>query len=287
MINSKIPLLFVRYAPGSAGNFLISILQTSNKLPCWDIQVENSKSTLQFEEFFKNWFSKCFQPDLENHIKYEPHHPYQLDFVSAKHPRGDDLSVEEFIEELKNRQDQLFLSNIQCQQQTVMRLNKSNVPRWGLGNPIINIVVDSLSKKWFYKIRYIKLFGRDSNGWLSKENHPDYLLAKFKKIQFRNIYHFQISKFALLKNFVIGESAVLPFYDYNKLLEPTSNQHCKQYKVNLSNLLDPSTNVDTILWLFEQLELGEPNKKLIEWACNHYYQYNIAPININNRTIKN
>jgi hypothetical protein len=287
MINSKIPLLFVRYAPGAAGNFLISILQTSNKLPCWDIQVENSKSTLQFEEFFKNWFSKCFQPDLENHIKYEPHHPYQLDFVSAKHPRGDDLSVEEFIEELKNRQDQLFLSNIQCQQQTVMRLNKSNVPRWGLGNPIINIVVDSLSKKWFYKIRYIKLFGRDSNGWLSKENHPDYLLAKFKKIQFRNIYHFQISKFALLKNFVIGESAVLPFYDYNKLLEPTSNQHCKQYKVNLSNLLDPSTNVDTILWLFEQLELGEPNKKLIEWACNHYYQYNIAPININNRTIKN
>ena len=287
MINSKIPLLFVRYAPGSAGNFLISILQTSNKLPCWDIQVENSKSTLQFEEFFKNWFSKCFQPDLENHIKYEPHHPYQLDFVSAKHPRGDDLSVEEFIEELKNRQDQLFLSNIQCQQQTVMRLNKSNVPRWGLGNPLINIVVDSLSKKWFYKIRYIKLFGRDSNGWLSKENHPDYLLAKFKKIQFRNIYHFQISKFALLKNFVIGESAVLPFYDYNKLLEPTSNQHCKQYKVNLSNLLDPSTNVDTILWLFEQLELGEPNKKLIEWACNHYYQYNIAPININNRTIKN
>ena len=280
MINSKIPLLFVRYAPGSAGNFLISILQTSNKLPCWDIQVENSKSTLQFEEFFKNWFSKCFQPDLENHIKYEPHHPYQLDFVSAKHPRGDDLSVEEFIEELKNRQDQLFLSNIQCQQQTVMRLNKSNVPRWGLGNPIINIVVDSLSKKWFYKIRYIKLFGRDSNGWLSKENHPDYLLAKFKKIQFRNIYHFQISKFALLKNFVIGESAVLPFYDYNKLLEPTSNQHCKQYKVNLSNLLDPSTNVDTILWLFEQLELGEPNKKLIEWACDHYYQNNIAPINL-------
>ena len=287
MTVSKIPLLFVRYAPGSAGNFLISILQTSNKLPCWDIQVENYKGTPQFEDCFKNWFSKCFQPDLENHIKYEPHHPYQLDFVSAKHPRGDDLSVEEFIEELKNRQDQLFLSNIQCQQQTVMRLNKSNVPRWGLGNPIINIVVDSLSKKWFYKIRYIKLFGRDSNGWLSKENHPDYLLAKFKKIQFRNIYHFQISKFALLKNFVIGESAVLPFYDYNKLLEPTSNQHCKQYKVNLSNLLDPSTNVDTILWLFEQLELGEPNKKLIEWACNHYYQYNIAPININNRTIKN
>ena len=90
MIISKIPLLFVRYAPGAAGNFLIAILQTSNKLSCWDTQVENVKGTPQFEDFFKNWFSKCFQADLENHIKYEPHHPYQLDFVSAKHPRGDD-----------------------------------------------------------------------------------------------------------------------------------------------------------------------------------------------------
>ena len=67
MTASKIPLLFVRYAPGSAGNFLISILQTSNKLPCWDMQVENSKGTPQFEDCFKNWFSKCFQSNLEEH----------------------------------------------------------------------------------------------------------------------------------------------------------------------------------------------------------------------------
>jgi hypothetical protein len=285
---SKIPLLFVRYAPGAAGNFLISILQTSNKLPCWDIQVENSKGTPQFEDTFKNWFSKCFQPDLENHIKHEPHHPYQLDFVSAKHPRGDDLSVEQFIEELTTRQDQLFLNNIQHGQHTVMRLNKANIPQWGLGNCVINIVVDTPSKKWFYKTRYIKLFGKDNNGWwISKENHPDYLVAKFKKIQFHNPYRFEISKFAFLKNFVIGESAILPFYDYNKLLEPPSNQCCKQYRVNLSRLLDPSTNVDTILDLFEQLELGIPNKKLIEWACGYYHQNDIAPINSDNRTINN
>lgn len=284
MIASKIPLLFVRYAPGSAGNFLISILQTSSKLPCWDIQVENSKSTPQFEDCFKNWFSKCFQSNLENHIKHEPHHPYQLDFVSAKHPRGDDLSVEEFVKELKNRNDQLFLNNIQSHQQTVMRLNKPVVPRWGLGNSIINIVVDTPSKKWFYKTRYIKLFGKDNDGWISKENHPDYLAAKYKKIQFNNPYRFQISKFAFLKNFVIGEPAILPFYNYNKLLEPISNQYCNQYKLPLSNLLDPNTNVNVILDLFEQLDLGTPNKKLIEWACNHYYQNNIEPVNL---TIKN
>jgi hypothetical protein len=280
MIISKIPLLFVRFAPGSAGNFLISILQTSNKLPCWDIQVENSKGTPQFDDCFKNWFSKCFQSNLEDHIIHEPFHPYQLDFVSNKHPRGDDLSAEEFVEELKNRNDQLFLNNIQSYRQTVLRLNKSVVPQWGLGNSIINIVVDTPSKKWFYKTRYIKLFGKNNNEWISKENHPDYLVGKYKKIQFYNPYRFQISKFAFLKNFVIGEPAILPFYNYDKLLEPISNQYCNQYKLPLSNLLDPSTNVNAILHLFEQLDLGTPNKKLIEWACNHYYQNNIAPINL-------
>jgi hypothetical protein len=88
-----------------------------------------------------------------------------------------------------------------------------------------------------------------------------------------------MSKFAFLKNFVIGESAILPFYNYDKLLEPISNQYCNQYKLPLSNLLDPDTNVNVILGLFEQLDLGAPNKKLIEWTCNHYYQNNIAPIN--------
>lgn len=286
MTTPKIPLLFVRYAPGAAGNFLIAILQTSHKLPCWDGQVEQSKGTAQFEIVFKNWFSKCFQQDLENHIKHEPHHPYQLDFVSAKHPRGDDLSAEEFVEELKKRQDQLFLNNIDCGKQTVMRLNKPTIPQWGLGNSVVNIVVDKTSKKWFHKIRYIKLFGKDKDGWISKENHPDYLVAKFKKIQFRNPYCFQISKFTFLKNFIIGESAILPFYNYTKLLEPVTNQDCNQYQINLSCLINPNTSVDTMIWLFEQLDLGTPNKQLIEWACSYYYQYNVAPIDLSNRNTK-
>lgn len=278
MTTSKIPLLFVRYAPGSAGNFVISILQTSNKLPCWNTQVEQSKGTPQFDECFKNWFSKCFQSNLENHIKYEPHHPYQLDFISAKHPRGDELSAEQFVKELKNRNDQLFLNNIQNHQQTVMRLNKPVVPQWGLGNSIINIVVDKTSKKWFYKTRYIKLFGIDNNEWVSKENHPDYLSAKYKKIQFSNPYRFQMSKFAFLKTFVIGEPAILPFFNYDKLLEPVSNRYCKQYKLPLSDIINPKSNVKLMLNLFDQLDLGTPNKKLIEWACDHYYQNNVAPI---------
>ena len=47
--SSKLDLLFVRYAPGSAGNFLIAMLQTSDQLDCWNQQVDKSKNTDQFE----------------------------------------------------------------------------------------------------------------------------------------------------------------------------------------------------------------------------------------------
>jgi tetratricopeptide (TPR) repeat protein len=110
-MNNILPILFVRYAPGAAGNYLISLLQSSNMIDCWNQTVEQSKGTKNFKEIYQNWFSDSFQSDLENHLKFEPHHPYKLDFISAKYPRGDSLSKDEFVEELQKRNDELALSH--------------------------------------------------------------------------------------------------------------------------------------------------------------------------------
>jgi hypothetical protein len=281
MQTPRLDLLFVRYAPGAAGNFLIAMLQTSDQLDCWNQQVEKSKNTDQFELQFKSWFADCFKSDLNNHIKYEPHHPYQLDFVSAKHLRGDNLSTREFVDHLVQRNDQLFLNNIKSQHRTVMRLNKTVIPQWGMHNPVINIIVDSAAKKWFWVSRYVKLFGQDDKGYISKENHPEFLAAKYKKVWFNNPYQFCMSKFSFLRRFVIGESAIMPFYNYNKLLESETNQHCDQYKINLSELLDPKQGVNIVISLFNQLNLGQPNIELLQWAHNYYYNTNVKPLEKN------
>lgn len=278
MTTPKIPLLFVRYAPGAAGNFIISILQTSGKLSCWDLTVEESKQTDQFESKFKSWFEKSFQGDLANHLKYEPHHPYHLDFFSSKLPRGNDLSTEQFIDNLKSRNDTEFLTNIANNKRTVMRLNKPVVPLFGQGSPVVNVVVDPLSKKWFYRTRYIKLFGNDGQFWISKENHPEFLAAKFKKILFQNQYQFQVSKFTFFREFVIGEPAIRPFFDIDNLTEDSSNDSSQQLIVPLSVLFDQDTFLAKVVELFNTLDLGKPNLDLIKWAHRHYYEFNIKPL---------
>ena len=280
MHKNDLSLFFVRYAPGSAGNFLISILQTSNKLVHWANKVENSKNTPDVEKTFKQWFSDCFQHNLDNHLKFEPHHPYQLDFFSSKHPRGDDIDCHEFINLLEERQDQLFLENIRHNKLTTMRLNKPNIPLFGYGANVVNILVDEDAKKWFFRTRFIKLFGPGPSGWISKENHPEFLSAKYNTSLFQNKYEFPISKFALLKNFVINDPTIQCFFDSKQLVANSTNDNCPQYFINLSTLLTRDRLLKEIVVLFEKLDLGNPNLNLIEWAFDRYYQTNIAPIGI-------
>lgn len=276
----NIPILFVRYAPGAAGNFFISVIQTSLKVSCWNAEVQSAKGTDEFDIKFKQWFSRCFQPDLPNHLKYEPHHPYHLDFFSSKHPRGNELTAEEFVSKLIDRNDRKFLDNIDQKQLTVMRLNKSVVPVFGQGNTIINIIVDPPAKKWFYQTRYIKLFGQDSEGWVSKENHPDFLKAKFKKVLFQNQHHFQVSKFSFLRDFVIGEPSIQPFFSETKLLADPSNQTCQQLSINLSIIFNENQFLTTISSVFDQLNLGQPDLDLVRWAFRHYHNNDVTPIRI-------
>ena len=275
---NKLPILFVRYAPGAAGNFFISSLQTSSRVSCWNTQIEQTKHNEFFEQEFKKWFQNCFQSDLPNHIKHEPHHPYRLDFFSSKHPRGNDISISQFVEHLVVRNDHIFLDNIKRNQLTVMRLNKPVIPLFGYGNTVINIIVDPPAKKWFYHARLIKLFGHDHNhGWITKENHPEFLAAKFKNILFRNQYYYKCSKFKFLKDFVVGEPAIRPFFSETSLLQDSSNNFCKQISINLSVIFDKNLFLSTMIEIFKTLELGQPNLALLEWIHDHYAKINICP----------
>ena len=269
-------LFFVRYAPGAAGNFLISLLQTSNKLAHWDKEVEKSKSSENFKETFLNKFYTNFGTDLNNHLMFEPHHCYDLDFISAKHPRGDDLTFEQFIDCLEERKDQLLQHLIQ-KKQPVLRLNKPNIPLFAQGSSVVNIIVDQISVKWFNRIRFVKLFDYKNGQGISKENHPEYLRAKFKKILFNNQYQFDESKFGFIKHKVINDPFTQKFFNENDLLQHPSNNTCNQYSINLSNILNPEKTQKTVLEIFEFFDLGIPDLELVDICAKHFYNNNVLP----------
>ena len=270
-------LLFIRYAPGACGNFLISLLQSSPQVSCWNLELQNSKHTQDFKNNFVNWFDGCFTYDLDDHLKREPHHPYKLDFISAKHPRGDELSAEQFINELKTRNDTAFLESIENGLYTTLRLNKVKVPLYAYNSTIINIILDQASLPIFYKLRLKKLFGKQDNSWIKKEEHPEYLKYKYSKIQFDNTYKFDIDDDTFYNKFVIDRPYTSQFESIDAVTNHASNQECKQIFVNLSDLL--STQVfDIVEDIFQQLNLGVPDKELVEHCYQRYYQTNIEPI---------
>jgi hypothetical protein len=273
-----VKLLFVRYPPGGAGNFLISLLQIDPQVASWDPELQRSKGTAKFSCNYQSWFAQHFQPDLDNHLKYEPHHPYQLDFVSAKHPRGDELTRTEFVTNLQQRGDKEFLSNIDNNLFTVMRLNKPQIPVWGQEQICVNITVDTAAGSWFRKTRYLKLFGRERDHWISKENHPDFLKAKFKIVHFKNQYEFNMPRNKFYREFVAGEPAILPFYNIDALLAPPSNRSCDQMSIPLSHVLDVEKMIQHLQQIHAIMGLDSVDQGLVRWAHNHYCQTNVIPL---------
>jgi hypothetical protein len=275
-MNNILPILFVRYAPGASGNYLISLLQSSNMIDCWNQTVEQSKGTKNFKETYQNWFSDSFQPDLENHFKFEPHHPYKLDFISARYPRGDSLSKDGFVEELQKRNDELFLKNIQNNKTTILRLNKIQIPKFSYGATVINIVIDPLSQRMFHRMRSKKLFGIENGFWISKENHPEFVEPKYGKMRFNNPYQFDISKYKFLKNFIIDRPYTSKFGTKESITSAEGNDQVTQYFVTLSDLL--SVNIFHVLEeLFHLLGLGIMDKDLVQYCYERYYQTSISP----------
>jgi len=269
--------MFVRYAPGSCGNFLISMLQISDCIAHWYDHVEKCKGQEIFDTIFFDQFKKNFTNDSANHLKNEPHHPYQLDFFSAKMPKGNDIDLDDFINCVQQRSDQSLIDSWARGQFTVFRLNKSNVPKFGYGSTVINIVIDVASQAWLNRCRLIKLFGKKQGAWISKENDPEFLKYKFKSVSVQNQYQFNMPNFSFIRRCVIQEPVIQLFQSERDLMQHESNLYCDQSFLLLGDILDKQKFMSVLHKLYDDLELGPVHQNLVDKCYDHYYHTNILP----------
>lgn len=277
-MNQPADIIFVRYCPGAAGNFIISLIQLHPGVAHWDINIERHRAQMQDHDL-RAWFHDHFNSDLANHLKHEPHHPYQLDFVSSKYPRGDDISWPEFLQ-LSHERNDLALAQAMAQRRpVVLRLHKSRIPDWAVAPRIINVIADPASHRWLHRTRLTKLFGFDGTHWISRENDPDFLRHKFRHIQFQNTYRFQRSAFGFIREHVIREPVVDLFKSPDRLLAHDSNRLVpQQFMLNLSSLFDHASFQQMVSDLYTYLELGQPNLDLATQFYQHYWRTNIEPV---------
>jgi hypothetical protein len=279
-MDNKKKFLVVRFAPGSGGKFLSTLLQCSNSVHAWDKELTEAKKENSHSKILSYIASK-FTKNFKDWQKNEPEVPYQTDFVSNRFPRGDNITFDE-------AQDLLLLdAKYQSDYNNVgfvnLILNKSQVPAWLWDNSVlVNILIDTPeSKKWFYRARFAKQFIKINNNYIVKQEHETFCSPKRSKLAeaFDNEKIFHGSWHAFAKKYIVGDKIGKMFTDARAVTSHPTNTRVENLFFNLSNFLDEHTFVEQIKALCIQLGIESPDLLLLSNAFKHYQSLHESQLN--------
>jgi hypothetical protein len=260
----------VRFAPGSAGKFCSILLQLSPDVNAWDQALSlakgNSPATL---EYFKTKFTKNFKDWQKN----EPEITYQTQFVSNRFPRGDEISHEQALTNLKN--DLYFNEHYNNNKRIVLISNKSRVPDWIQQHcDMVNIHIDTIHiKKWVHRARYNKLFLETDPGvFILKQEHPDYCSSHRSQLakQFQNQHTYFGTKFSFLKHCVLNDPLTKMFTNYQNIVSDTTNATVTQHRLLLTKMLNPKECFNELQSICNRLDIGCPEQSLVMDILTYY-----------------
>jgi hypothetical protein len=161
---SKIELpkfLVMRFAPGSAGNFLTSLLQCSDGIGHWDEHLERNKSDTDWLKYFQ----EVYVSDLSQWLNYEPLNRQNLgvrEIFSAIYERGNYLSIDQFAEQEKKHCTDFYFDLKSQQKYIPVFWQKNYFPEYFANATFINIMLDGSSLRWFDRSFYKKHFFIDT-----------------------------------------------------------------------------------------------------------------------------
>lgn len=137
-------LLFVQYAPGAGGRFLIVCCTTSNRVANW-LPVDLPDPVEFTTERFCN-------PIYSDHMKTEPKPPYSMGWFTRQYPftRGDNLSRKQAEKLLLT--DEVIANELSHNRFIPEYYGKHYFPKWFNGK-VITLVNDTQSDVWLLERR--------------------------------------------------------------------------------------------------------------------------------------
>jgi len=231
--------LAIRFAPGAGANFLISVLQCSNGVGHWIPELEYNKDQTNWLEYFQEVFSSNLgswldrEPASRNHLGVK-------EIFSAKFPRGNNLSVEDFAQQEAKCCSPHYFDLKNKNAYIPVFWNKVYVPDFFASATYINIMLDRSSLKWFdrsvyYKHYNIESINVDGSVTVRCEEH----LPKWHPKNF-NFGNQHIKTFPSYRKFLQEE--IFANHWRQQYLDPscfdTTPKNQPQFTINLSDILD-------------------------------------------------
>jgi hypothetical protein len=236
--------IVTRFAEGSAGRFFSCCLQLSPNISSWNTNsLELDKNSKEFQQSMIDYFDACFPFDRLLHLRNEPDVPYVCDFYSGRYPRGEEVTLEEYINYQKKNKIDFYSIESGNNKFINLILHKSRVPNFLKGSIIINIVVDNQeSHEIIAKLTWLKHYNVIDNSTVDFLVHnPNFgnkkrynITRKFNNqsiIKVDNINEFYLNE-------VFNNKNLIRFKNKQLILEDQSNKYSKQEFVNFSDVID-------------------------------------------------
>lgn len=259
--------IVVRFAPGSGGKFVSTLLQLSPDVNAWNDQIKTDHALA--------WFQLHFRNNFEDWLKNEPEVPYATGFVSNRFNRGDDIPLSQALDRLST--DTLFQAHWANNKKICLISNKSQVPNWIQDQCVfVNLVIDNVkAQKWCHRCRLHKQFLlAEPNTWIIKQDHPDYCSSARSVLaqKFNNPTTYQGTTQSFLKKYIVNDPITRTFLDPAQIVEHSSNRTQQQLFVDLSKIIDPDVTADTINTICKSIGIAVPNLDLVSRIAEHYSQ---------------
>lgn len=272
---SNAPFIIVRFAGGSGGRFISTLLQLSNDVAHWNQQFEDKSKLYQDE--YTTYISRSFPQDSKKHLSVEPDLPYNSDFYSGTYERGEDITFDQYCEYQNQADCEYFFNNIEQQKYVNLILHKSKIPLFMQGSHVINIIIDTpealtLTQKLLWLKHYqivennlVKRLPHDPTTCNQKRSH---LVQKFytgsATVEVDSIEKFYTTE-------IVNNYEFKLFQDRSLLLNDKSNTSCIQSYFYLSNIFDKKQLIKNINEICSQINIGCPREQLVSLTFDMWW----------------
>jgi hypothetical protein len=260
--------LVTRFTHGSAGKFLSSVLQTSINVDHWSAVIESYKSKDLFEKLVLEHTNRSFPKDHALHLQHEPMAPYNTDLYSAGYPRGNEITLDQYIKNAVVKNDVRLLSGIAATRLINLNFHKPNIPIFCQGSQAVTITVTTnKEKQWLYQTLWSKHFLETDTEIRHLPSDPEY--CSFQSLptvlNFNNQYCYPIDKKEqLYKNYVLNSYTNSWYFEPDRFTEFDKSHCLNNVFIELDTLLTPSKFIKKIAKVFDALLLDPPNLNLIQ-----------------------
>jgi len=271
---NKPQFLVARYANGSAGKFLLTLLMSSKSVAHFDPNIEQNKTT----EACLDYVCSHFITNIGDWLKHEPKHSdaWNLHQVSANYSRGNSLTESEFLKISEQDATEHFWNSVTNKKLVPFVWHKLEVPEFFKHSKFITIVIDPAAVKWFHRARWYKQYGIIDNAIHIKEQDSSYNSAKLKMYydQFGLKYITDQHPYTFIKKNIINDPKKKLFQNASTFVDTVESQ----VFVNLSEILHVDRCVEKITQICNTFNIDPVHKDLIvdshaHWLSCHNFKH--------------